>query len=204
MRLYPHRIHRMVQKLAPGLMWHVETTEKEVYFTFDDGPHPEITPWVMDQLEAYNGKGTFFMVGDNAVKYPEVVQQVLDRGHAIGNHTHHHIKGWNTGVEAYVADVQKAQAHLPTALFRPPYGRITPAQVRALKPHFTIVMWEVLTGDFDRYITAVDCTRAVVKHTRPGSLVVYHDSEKSFPRLRESLPAALQALQAKGYSFKAL
>ena len=204
MRLYPHRINRVIQKLAPGLLWHVETKEKNVYLTFDDGPHPEITPWVMDQLEAFGGKGTFFMVGDNAAKYPDTVSQVLERGHSIGNHTHHHLKGWNTPLDAYVQDIQKAQALLPTRLFRPPYGRITPAQIKALKPEFTIVMWEVLTGDFDRYISAEDCTRAVLKHTRPGSLVVYHDSEKSFPRLKESLPAVLKGLSALGYSFKAL
>jgi peptidoglycan/xylan/chitin deacetylase (PgdA/CDA1 family) len=204
MALYPHSIPRWIQALAPGLTWHIPTPSKEVYLTFDDGPHPTITPWVMDQLEAFGGKGTFFMVGNNVDKYPEVAQAVVNRGHSIGNHTYHHLKGWNTNTDAYLADVAQAAKVIPSALFRPPYGRISRAQIKALQPQYRIVMWEVLTGDFDRYIQPHDCTRAVLKHTRPGSVVVYHDSDKSWNNLRASLPAVLRGLTDQGYVLKAL
>jgi peptidoglycan/xylan/chitin deacetylase (PgdA/CDA1 family) len=204
MALYPHRIPQWIQALAPGLTWRVDSPHKTVYLTFDDGPHPTITPWVMDQLEALGGRGTFFMVGHNVDKYPEVARSVCERGHSVGNHTYHHLKGWNTPTEAYLADVAKAAAVIPSKLFRPPYGRISRAQIKALKPDYRIVMWEVLTGDFDRYIQPEDCTQAVLRHTKPGSVVVYHDSEKSWNNLQKSLPAVLEGLSKQGYEFKGL
>ncbi|MCO5285357.1 MAG: polysaccharide deacetylase family protein [Chitinophagaceae bacterium] len=179
----------------------------KVYLTFDDGPHPEITPYVLEQLALFQAKATFFCIGEQVEKYPEVYQQILDAGHRTGNHTYSHLNGWKTSDEKYFKDVEKAAAVIKSKLFRPPYGKIRRFQLKiitgerlGLRP----VMWHVLSGDFDTSLKPEQCYLNVVKNTSPGSIIVFHDSEKAFPRLKDTLPKALKYLKDKGFSFDIL
>jgi peptidoglycan-N-acetylglucosamine deacetylase len=190
-----------------GYVWRIPSREKVVYLTFDDGPHPTITPWVLDQLELYNAKATFFCVGENVVKYSKVYEQILEKGHTVGNHTFHHLNGWRTGSETYLKDVAKAASVIRSSLFRPPYGKIRKRQAwglpKAIKNDSAkVIMWDVLSADFDITISSEQCTKNVLKNVQPGSIVVFHDSEKAFPNLQETLPAVLSCLNKYGYRFE--
>lgn len=198
---------RLLQLLYPDCVWKVQTEEMKVYLTFDDGPHPEITPYVLEQLALFQAKATFFCIGEQVEKYPEVYQQILDAGHRTGNHTYSHLNGWKTSDEKYFKDVEKAAAVIKSKLFRPPYGKIRRFQLKiitgerlGLRP----VMWHVLSGDFDTSLKPEQCYLNVVKNTSPGSIIVFHDSEKAFPRLKDTLPKALKYLKDKGFSFDIL
>ena len=190
-----------------GLTWSLPTTQNHVYLTFDDGPHPEITPFVLDQLKQYNAKATFFCIGNNVKQFPGVYRQILEAGHQVGNHTMHHKNAWKTTEEEWLQDVKEAAAWIDSDLFRPPYGRIRsfPAKIlqQAERP-YRIIMWDVLSADFDTGITGADCINHVMKHTKPGSVIVFHDSEKAWPRLQVALPEVLRQLSAKGFIFKAI
>ena len=187
-------------------VWRMPTTEKVVYLTFDDGPHPTITPWVLDLLHQYDAKATFFCIGDNVQKYGDVYQRILEEKHAIGNHTFHHLNGWKTKPEQYLADVAKAAELIDSNLFRPPYGKIKGTQARHLKnvmnPSAKVIMWDVLSADFDVKITPEQCIDNVLKNVRPGSIVVFHDSKKAFPNLEKTLPVTLTHLKEDGYRFE--
>jgi peptidoglycan-N-acetylglucosamine deacetylase len=193
-----------LRKLYPSLTWSIPTEEKIVYLTFDDGPHPEITPFVLDLLAQYNMKATFFCIGKNVRKYPEVYKRILDEGHRTGNHTMGHLNGWKTGDAVYLNDVLVAKEFIDTKLFRPPYGRISSFQIQQLKPVFDIVMWDVISGDFDVNINGAKCVQNVALNTEPGSIVVFHDSEKAFPRLQYALPKVLEFLADKGWTSKSI
>ena len=188
----------------PGLLWRMSAKEKSLYLTFDDGPEPRVTPWVLDVLNDFSAKATFFVVGENAGRHPALVDRMREEGHAVGNHTHRHLNGWRTGSTEYLADVDRAQHLLGAQLFRPPYGRIARAQAAALKSRFTIVMWDVLSKDYDARITPAQCVRNVLGASRNGSIVVFHDSLKAEPNLRHALPAALREWSRAGFAFKAL
>lgn len=180
--------------------------EKTVYLTFDDGPHPTITPWVLEQLAAYGAAATFFCIGKNVVQFPAVYKQVLAAGHRTGNHTYSHPNGWKTETAAYLEDVKKASAVIDSQLFRPPYGRIKRRQSAGLsraihKKDVRVIMWDVLSADFDVNLPPQRCAEIVLKHVRPGSIVVFHDSEKAFANLQVALPLVLEALSRKGYLF---
>ncbi len=180
---------------------------KKVYLTFDDGPHPSITPYVLDQLEQYQAPAVFFCIGDNVQRYPETYQLIRQKGHKTGNHTQHHVNGWNTSLETYIAEIREAAACIDSTLFRPPYGRITKAQLRSLKatlPQLNVIMWDVLSGDFDPSIDADQCVSNVMRHVRAGSIIVFHDSEKAFPRLEAALPIILKKLKEAGFEFALL
>lgn len=201
---YFSRIPFWIKWIYPGLVWTIRDRSKSVYLTFDDGPHPEITPWVMDQLDRYDAKATFFLIGERVERYPEIVDQILQRGHTIGNHSYDHPNGWKTDDRDYFKNVEDCARVLESDLFRPPYGRIKRSQARHLKKTYKIIMWDVVSGDFDTEIDAAKCTRNVKKDVRDGSIVVFHDSEKALPRLEESLPEVLRFLKEKSYQMPAI
>lgn len=193
-----------VQALFPGLTWKMPTKEKEIYLTFDDGPIPGVTPWVLEMLRQYNAKATFFCVGDNVRKYPEIYEQVLEEGHAVGNHTLNHLSGWSTENISYFHNIRHCARVVNSGLFRPPYGKLRPSQVHFLQRHYHIIMWDVLSADFDRDVTPDECSQNVIQHAVPGSIVVFHDSLKAETNLRHALPAVLEHFSSIGYTFKAL
>jgi peptidoglycan-N-acetylglucosamine deacetylase len=189
-----------VRWLFPGTIWRVSSIEKCVYLTFDDGPVPEITPKVLELLNQYHAKGTFFCVGDNIRKFPEVYQILLDSGMQVGNHTYSHMKAWSSSSNAFFADVAKGLKWNPTGLFRPPHGQLYPWYIFRLKRTYRkIVMWDVLSLDYRADLSERDVVRAVTEHVRPGSVIVFHDSVKAWPRLEKALPEILEYLSHEGY-----
>jgi len=191
----------------PSLVWNKSRKDKVVYLTFDDGPIPVVTDFVLNTLKNFNCKATFFCIGDNISKYPEIFEQVKNDGHAVGNHTFNHLKGWATDDKTYIQNFLQCQQLIPGHLFRPPYGRIKKSQARALKkidPQLNIIMWDVLSGDFDTDLTPEKCYRNVTRHTKNGSIIVFHDSLKAFDRLKSALPDTLKFLIARGYQFRTL
>ena len=192
---------KFLQQLLPGMIWRMESVEKKVYLTFDDGPIPEVTPWVLDELDKYGAKATFFCVGQNVEKYGDIFHQLKSQGHTIGSHTYNHISGWASDNLDYMLNVRKASKICESNIFRPPYGKIRPSQTRFLKHHYRIVMWDVLSGDFDPNISAEQCLQNVLKNTIAGSIVVFHDSIKSFEKLKFVLPRVLNYYSEQGYQF---
>jgi peptidoglycan/xylan/chitin deacetylase (PgdA/CDA1 family) len=197
----------LLQKLYPQLTWHKSRGQRCIYLTFDDGPIPIVTPFVLNILKQYQAQATFFCIGDNVKKHPDIYKQLVAEGHSIGNHTFNHLNGWHIDDKTYIGNFLKCDSILNTNLFRPPYGRIKRSQVRSLfhlKPQLEIVMWNVLSGDFDQQLTPENCLKNVLKHTGDGAIVVFHDSLKAFPRLEYVLPRALEYWSSQGYTFKAL
>ena len=205
--MYLVKSPRLLKKLYPQLIWNQSREEKTIYLTFDDGPIPVVTPFVLKTLKQFDAKATFFCIGDNVDKHPDIFKQVQTDGHAIGNHTYNHLRGWDTADDVYAVNFLQADAQLNTLLFRPPYGRIKRSQIKALqalKLGLKIFMWDVLSGDFDMTLKPEDCLKSVLKHTENGSIVVFHDSLKAFNRLEYVLPRALEVWQKAGYRFSAL
>jgi len=202
--MYLVKTPRFIQNLFPNFTWRVPTQEKVLYLTFDDGPIPEITPWVVEQLAEYQAKATFFAVGDNVQKYPEIFQQVLDAGHEVGNHTFNHLKGWSADNIPYFHNVRRCAQLVKSELFRPPYGKLKPKQAQFLQRHYTIVMWDVLSGDFDENLSKEDCYQNVIRKSKPGSIIVFHDSQKAKEKLQYTLPKVLQYFSDLGYRFEAV
>lgn len=204
--MYLIKTPRVIQKLFPNFHWRAasDSQDPKIYLTFDDGPIPQLTPWVLEQLKQYDAKATFFCVGNNVRRYPDVLRQVIAAGHTVGNHTTHHLDGWKTDNVPYFHDVRHCAVQLKTNLFRPPYGRLKPSQAQFLQRHYEIVMWDVLSGDFDPELTADDCFDNVVDNARPGSIVVLHDSLKAEHNVREILPRLLAYYAERGYVFAPL
>ena len=194
----------LLQKLFPSLIWRINTEEKTIFLTFDDGPIPEVTPWVLNILKEYNALATFFCIGDNARKYPDLISLLEKSNHTIGNHTMHHLKGWKTSNMKYYNDIYECKNFVNSNLFRPPYGKIKLTQSRYLKKEFRIIMWDVLSKDYDSTLSGEECFENVKKNTRNGSIIVFHDSLKAENRLRIALPATLKYFSERGYSFAAL
>ena len=197
----------LLKKLYPNLVWNTKPATRCIYLTFDDGPIPIVTPFVLNILKKHNAKATFFCIGDNVSKHNDIFEQVKTGGHAIGNHTFNHLKGWVTNSQDYLNNFLQADKILDTPLFRPPYGRIKRAQIKLLnkaRPDLKIIMWDVLSGDFDTNLSPEACLKNVIKHTEAGSIVVFHDSLKAFDRLEYVLPRALEYWSKEGYSFNAL
>ncbi len=197
----PPAIYRM---LFPSVIWRIAHLEKCVYLTFDDGPVPEITPWVLDLLDKYKIKATFFCVGDNVRKYPEIYQQILKRGHHVGNHTFHHKQGISCRTKNYISNVELAAHYIDSKLFRPPHGHMRLKQILKLRKDYKIIMWDLVTRDYSKRLKAKQIFEKVKKYTRNGSIIVFHDSIKAEPRLKEALPDSIEWLQSQGYIFKLL
>lgn len=202
----------LLKKLYPSCIWNFSRAEKSIYLTFDDGPHPLATPFVLDALRQYGAKATFFCLGKNAAERQAIYQNILADGHAVGNHTHNHLNGASSSDREYIDNIRLARKYIDSNLFRPPYGRITKFQVRLLtnaegnrnQQPMKIIMWDVLSADFDTDITGEKCARNVCRNSRPGSIVVFHDSEKAFPRLEKALPETLRFFVEEGYQFRAI
>jgi peptidoglycan/xylan/chitin deacetylase (PgdA/CDA1 family) len=190
--------------LFPGAIWRLPDVEKCVYLTFDDGPVPEVTQWVLDVLDSYNVKATFFCVGDNVHKYPEIYRMVVERGHRVGNHTCNHIQGIRYWSKMYVANVEKAAERIDSDLFRPPHGHMRFPQLWRLRKQYRIVMWDVVTRDYSPHMTPQGVFNVVKKYTRNGSILVFHDSLKAVDRMKGALPCAIEWLLNEGYRFKLL
>ena len=199
--MYLVKTPQFIQKLFPNFTWRIPTDEKVLHLTFDDGPIPEVTPWVLDQLAQHNAKATFFCVGDNVHKHHDVLEMVKKAGHAIGNHTFNHLNGWLTDNVQYFLNVRRCAHALHSSLFRPPYGRLKPRQGDFLQRHYRIVMWDVLSGDFDPEISAEQCLDNVLNNARQGSIVVFHDSLKAWDKLQFVLPKVLKHFSSQGYRF---
>lgn len=202
--MYLAKTPNIVKPLAQDMVWDVKTTKQEIFLTFDDGPDPEVTRQVMDILDGYNAKGTFFCVGNNVELYPEVVAELIAKGHAIGNHTYDHVKGWETGNYSYIKSALNCHSIVNSPLFRPPYGKITKWQAQCLKKRFKLVMWDVLSGDFDPNITQQKCVSNVVNNATAGSIIVFHDSQKSKEKMLYALPRVLAHFSERGYTFPPL
>lgn len=204
--LYFTKTPRWLRLLHPSAVWNMPRDQQKIYLTFDDGPHGGSTPFVLEQLRQYQARATFFCIGKNVLAEPALYKNILMEGHRVGNHTMEHRNGWKTPDKVYLNDIEKARTLIDSDLFRPPYGRITPFQadnlVRILK--YKLIMWDVLSGDFDPKVNGAEAARRVTKYASAGSIVVFHNSAKSFDTLRESLPIVLQHFSDLGYQFEAI
>ena len=185
-------------------MWVGPDSGDTLYLTFDDGPTPEVTEYVLDILAEYKASATFFCIGKNVEQHPTLFNRILDEGHSVGNHTYGHLSGWRTSTEDYAADISRCAEVFSSKLFRPPYGRIKLDQLKLLQDDYQVVMWDVLSGDFDESIDSDRCMKHVYDHARPGSIIVMHDSLKAAPRMLPALPLILKHYSDRGYRFQAL
>ena len=188
--------------MFPKAAWRMDKNERTVYLTFDDGPIPQATPFILDTLRAFDAHATFFMVGDNVRKYPYLFQQILDEGHQVGNHTFNHLGGLKHLTKTYIENTEKANQLIGAHLFRPPHGWMRPPQYYFLRQKYQIVMWDLVTRDYSKWLTAEDVVNNVKNYTRNGSIITFHDSLKSIDKLKTALPASLEWLREQGYSFK--
>ena len=210
MKLYWIKTNAVIKRLFSNYVWDIPNKDKKVFLTFDDGPTPEITEWTLAQLKKYKAKATFFCIGNNIQKHPEVFNTIIQEGHTLGNHTFNHLNGWETTTQEYIANVNQCNHQIQKAtinnqqptLFRPPYGKLKSSQARLLKKMgYKIIMWDVLSADFDQFITPEQCLYNVISNVKSGSIIVFHDSVKSFKKLEYALPRTLEYLKANGYVF---
>ncbi|MDP5001617.1 MAG: polysaccharide deacetylase family protein [Flavobacterium sp.] len=202
------KTNRLIKKIFYNQIWEIPNSEKKIYLTFDDGPIPEVTEWVLDVLKSENIKATFFCIGDNIRKHPEVYKRILKEGHQTGNHTFNHLNGWKTNTKSYLKNFKLCETeHLKlntehSFLFRPPYGKIKPSQSKVIRQlGYKIIMWDVLSYDFDSTISTEKCLENVISNTEQGSIIVFHDSVKAEKNLKYALPKAIQILKYKGFIF---
>ena len=202
------KIPGIIKRVFPEVIWEIKTNnkvqEKSVYLTFDDGPAPEVTNFVIETLNSFDAKATFFVVGNNVYKYPEIYKKIQENGHAIGNHTFNHLNGWKTSDTIYFQDVEKCNELISSNLFRPPYGKMRLSQFKFLKKHYKIIFWSIISYDFDENLSWHDCLTNVIKNIKPGSIVVFHDSIKASKRLIPLLPILLKTLKELKYKFEKL
>lgn len=205
--MIPVKTPDLIKHYLGGYIWDKPNIEHKIYLTFDDGPIPEVTPWVLEVLREFNIPATFFCVGENISKYPDIFSQVINDGHRVGNHTFNHLKGWKTSTTNYLDNIEKTQnaivEHgLRTHLFRPPYGKLTPAQTKAiLQLNYEIVMWTVLSKDYRKTLSSEKVLDNIVSNTTSGSIIVCHDNIKAFDNLKAVLPQAIEMLLEKGFVF---
>ena len=188
--------------LYPKALWRMDRRERAVYLTFDDGPIPESTPFILDTLRHYGIKAAFFMVGDNVRKYPELYERILAEGHLVGNHTHNHISGFRHSIKEYMYNVEKANAYIRSHYFRPPHGWMRLPQYAWLSRKYKVVRWDVVTRDYPKWMTAEDIVNNVKRYARPGSIITFHDSLKAIDKLQTALPQSIEWLVEQGYTFK--
>jgi peptidoglycan-N-acetylglucosamine deacetylase len=193
-----------LKKIFHALVWSYPDHEREVFITFDDGPTREHTSWILGTLKAYNAKATFFLLGKNVEKHPDLYYQILKEGHAVGNHSYSHLKGLYSSTLKYISDVNKAGLLIGSSLFRPPYGKMRPSQMRSLKNRFKIIIWDVMSCDFDTSLSPEQCYENVIKNAKSGSIIVFHDSEKASKNMRAALPKVLEYFQKNNYRMLAL
>lgn len=194
---------QIIRYLYPSAIWRMDKDERAVYLTFDDGPIPRVTPWVLDVLDRYGIKATFFMVGDNIRKHPDEFRMVVERGHRIGNHTFNHIRGLSYDINSYLENTEKAcRMMMETNLFRPPHGYMSPKQYAELKKRYKIIMWDLVTRDYNRKFNGEQILQKVKKYARNGSIITFHDSIKSEENLKYALPKAIEWLKEQGYEFR--
>lgn len=209
MKLYWVKTRWFIKRFFSGYVWDIPNNNKTVYLTFDDGPTPEVTEWVLGQLQTYNCKAVFFCIGSNIEKQPDIFQKIIDEGHAIGNHTYNHVNGWNTENMAYIENMEACEQSITneannsnTKLFRPPYGKIKKQQAKEIREKgYKIIMWDVLSADFDTTITPEQCLHNVIDNVTEGSVIIFHDSVKAFSNLEYTLPKVLEYLKENGFSF---
>lgn len=215
MQIIPAKTPEFVKTLFPNFIWNINTNRKEIYLTFDDGPTPEITDWVLQTLLDYNAKATFFCIGNNIEKYPQIFKSILKQGHSVGNHTYNHLKGWKHNTKVYIDDVIQTQniidsklvnqATRPESLFRPPYGKFKAKQSKQIQEMgYKIVLWDVLSYDWDKTISELACFNNVTSAAKEGSIIVFHDSLKASKNLMYVLPKVLKHYSEKGYEFKSI
>ena len=192
---------KFIRRLMPDLIWEIED-EQGVFLTFDDGPTPGVTEWILAMLKKYDAKATFFVLGKNVEMYPDLYQKILDAGHKVGNHTYSHQKGWKMSLERYLEDIDFAGDIVHSELFRPPYARVTPSQMKAVAKRYKVVMWDIVSRDYNRALSPENCLRNVTKYIAPGSIVVFHDSEKAFKNMSYALPRTLELIREKGWKCK--
>ncbi|MEP6465906.1 MAG: polysaccharide deacetylase family protein [Parafilimonas sp.] len=201
---YLPRIPTWFSKLNSSLVWSISTKEKELYLTFDDGPHETATPFILDQLKKYNAKATFFCLGKNVKMYPHIYERILNEGHAAGNHTFDHTNGWQAKNDEYINSINEAAKYIDSKLFRPPYGKISPFVSKLLrkKMGYKVIMWNVLSADFDENLLPQKCAENVLLYSKPGAIIVFHDSTKAWIRMSYALPKILLHFSEKAFSFK--
>lgn len=208
--MYLSKTYWWLKALYPSFVWNMPRNEKVLYLTFDDGPHKEATPFILEQLNTFNAKATFFCIGKNVVENPTIYQQIITQGNAIGNHTHQHLNGWKTKTNTYLDDIKNAAQFISSNLFRPPYGRIKRQQAKhlssiSLSSNYLltkIIMWDVLSGDFDTSLSPDACLKNVLTYSQNGSIIVFHDSDKAWKRMSFALPKVLTHFTEKGFVFK--
>ncbi|APY08703.1 polysaccharide deacetylase family protein [Winogradskyella sp. J14-2] len=215
MKIIPAKTPGFVKTLFPKFVWNINTTKKELYLTFDDGPTPEITDWVLQTLQEYDAKATFFCIGKNIESHPDIFHSILKQGHCVGNHTYNHLKGWKTNTKDYIDDVKRTQNLINSKIknhrfsfediFRPPYGKFKSKQSKALqKLGYKIVLWDVLSYDWDASVSEEACLENIISKAKEGSIVVFHDSIKASRNLKYALPKVLEFYSKRGYLFKAI
>ncbi len=194
----------LLKRIYYSLHWDLKNNQKELFLTFDDGPHPDVTPAVLEILRKYQAKATFFCIGRNVERFPDVYKQIINEGHNTGNHTYSHLKGWITSNAEYYNDIELAGKLIHSGLFRPPYGKIKRTQLKYLRQFYSIIMWDVMSNDYDHALSRERCVENVIKFTRPGSIIVFHDSEKSSVNTLYALPKILDILGKQDYIFKSI
>ena len=192
------KVPKLIRNIYPSFIWNFPDEKDGVFLTFDDGPRPEVTPWVLDKLDEYGAKATFFCIGKNVELFPSLFDEVIRRGHSVGNHSYSHVKGWGMNTGDYLRDIDTANDMIKSNLFRPPYARIGPNQARMLSERYNIIMWNVLSRDYNRNLSGRTCARNVIPYLEPGSIVVFHDSIKCAKNLWVALPMVLEAIRDKG------
>lgn len=204
MGFYLNKTPKIIRPLAKDLIWSLPAQTLTLFITFDDGPIPNVTPAVLAILDEYNAKATFFCVGENVKKHPDIYKMILEKGHSVGNHTHNHLNGWKSDNKEYKENILEAENYITSSLFRPPYGKITRSQIKLLKSDYKIIMWDVLSGDFDSKTTPEKCANNVIKNARDGSIIVFHDSLKAEKTMLSSLPLVLEHYSNLNYKFSAI
>lgn len=208
-----HKTNFLMRALYPDFIWHKDRQEKTIYLTFDDGPIPEITEFVLETLTQFDAKATFFCIGDNIRKHPEIFEKIIKQGHSIGNHTYNHLKGWDTADIDYLANVKQCDTEIGNSLkreknskklFRPPYGRIRRSQARVLLPDYDIIMWDILTADYAADITPARVLAKTLQHTENGSIVLFHDSIKANKNMSFALPRVLEYFSERDFRFQSI
>lgn len=216
MKFYWIKTNAVIKKIFSRYVWSIPNENNKIYLTFDDGPTPKVTEWVLEELKKYEAKATFFCIGKNINDHIDIFSKTISEGHSIGNHTHNHLNGWNTSTEGYIDNIQICQTLIDThyscginiahnKLFRPPYGKIKKSQAKRLRQlGYQIIMWDVLSADFDQTITPEKCLENVLNNTRSGSIIVFHDSAKAFQNLENTLPKTLEILTQRGFNFEVI